>query len=1277
MSSMSGQIDKKNDCYPRNDFYSLNRVFGFGSKNNFSLSVNNINGLIAWVSGPYVIFYDLKSDKQISFLKNINNKIISCLKFSKNGKYLATGEGNCKNGAVCIYEINYDNDGSNEEFHKLILEKKIHKYGIDKLLFFKNDRYILSIGNNDDKLMNILDIHNNHNIFTSRFNRPILSSEISDNFMVLTGNGFIKIYKYEKLLNASMEELDNRNLMEKYLIDLGKLRDKAFVSTVIYDYQKDRNDIKIFFMTLDGYLVEMKVNDSKLNRWVHLRSNMGLTLTIWNNMIGCGLSDGIYRVFNADNLSHVLTLQRPPPLGKLNNDSNNKKENINIANDSNPVFADIIATAYNDYHKKLIVIYSDKTFFAWDISQPKNVSIYRYNIFQSGGIRTMDYSISKDENLIKIATCSDDQTVILWNIKLDEFLDNPISSKKNMHITYSKYIRHIFYFCKNFKHLKVNSNDILNKNNNDHLNEDNENFTLTSVRFSPDSNYLAIGDSIGNVFIYSLKSFEQVLEIPTHQGDVNSIDMIKDFEKNETYLTSGGADHFISILDVSDGFSKDLDICNNNIIEKMNSPVINVVFCIDKNRNLKLVTAENNSTITFFLVNNINKSLMALQKFSDDNLKTYCLNYSRPIQKIVSGHNGKITIWKTSSNVPHKHFQVNKGDKLLDNFRIASDSTGVMFATSNNDKIIRIRAFHDGKLLCKIPVSESISSLGFILDDNYLIATSVEGYLYFYKLNQELIQNLKKNNDLINSTEEKKIINNKLKLLQKFMENDASLSKNEELKNLFDKFQRSEETTFEDLKKLNGFVKEGKKKHQDIHEENKINKPKEVIELKEEKPNNKDDQENENNDNENKDLQNDNNIFLLNKSKIFEKELRENNLNLLSRKSIGRISLTDTYKNNMGHKFHFPKIKIIDGDKNNDNNNIDNYNNFDISKQKNIEQPNQNENELNNITFNNLNDSKNLNNISNSIDKMSNGENLIKENYENDKTIKNEKENTKKNINKNDMSKSQLRIMELKDLINNTNNYVNDVDLKVKKENSKINDNYRNESINHNKAGQNDENEIDMDVLDLEDIKLEKKDDDNNNELRTNELNININEELAKKNNDDHETENININIDDTNNYNNLNSIQSSFKGQIIENSRSHISQKNQFLTITQTTLGIKSLINNKNNFELLIPSDQKQISYFRNAESRPVMLSKENDFIITSNINHKDKLMENIKNVDADIDDLKSEDLKEMENKLELLLNKIRIKLGNESEDPNLEKILEKYSMLLLDKIVKLNKSE
>ena len=1246
--SAGNQIDnKKNECYPKNDFYSLNKIIGLGTKNNYSIDANNLNGLIAWVSGPYVILYDLSNDKQISFLKNINNKIISCIKFSKNGKYLATGEGNCRNGAICLYQIKYNNQ-NNEESHQFIFESKVHKYGIDKLFFIRDDKYILSIGNNDDKLMNITDIENKQNIFASRFNRPILCSEVSDNFMVLGGNCFIKIYKYEKLLNATTDKLENRNLMEKNLVELAKLKDRAFVSTIIYDYENEKKEKKIFFMSLDGYLIEMKSNDTKLNRWVYLRCNKGLTLTIWNNKIGCGLSDGIYRVFNADNLNHIITLQRPTALGKLNDDLNNKKGNINIPNNSNPIFADIIATIYNDFHKKLIVIYSDKTFFAWDINDLKNINIYRYNVFQSGGIKAMDYSISKKENLIKIVTCSDDKTVIYWNFKLDEFIDNPLSNQKNPHIFYSKYIRHIFYFCKNYNHLKIHSNDILcnnktsNNSNSNGLNEENlDNFSLTCVRFSPDDNYLVIGDSIGNIYIYSLITFEQIEYIQTHSGDVNSIDMIKDFDKNESYLSTGGADCFISVIDISNGFSKEF----NHILTEMSSSVINVVFCIDKNKNLKLVTAEQNSTITFFLVNINLHSLQTLQKFYDEKLKTYCLNYSKSIQKIISGHNGKISIWKTSSNTPHKHFQVNKGDKLLDNFRIASDSTGVMFATSNNDKIIRIRAFHDGKLLCKIPVSESISSLGFILDDNYLIATSVEGYLYFYKLNQDLIKKLQKNNDLINSTEEKKIINNKLKLLQKFMENDASLSKNEQVKNLLDKFQRSEETNLDDLKVLNVFVKEGKKKHQDIHEENKIKKSKEIIELKEDKPNNNDDQENENNDEGNKDKLNNN--ILLNKSKIFEKELRENN-NILSRKSIGRVSLTDTYKKNLGlGNKKYPKIKIIDKEK-------DSKNIYDIPK--NLEKSNVSENEKNNISLYSLKDNKN---ISDSNDKISSDVHLIKENYEDDQLEKDEKKEKKY-----EMSKSQLKVLELKEMINNTNNIINDVDLKFKQESSKINDKYHNnnENLNNNKI--NEEKEKD-EVIDLEDIQLEKNEEDIKKNIE-NGSNMNINEEIEKKNYE--KTEQINLNN---------NSYQSSFKEKIIDNTQSHISQKFQYLTITQNTFGLNSLIPKKS-FNSLTYCKDIEISILYNISKNKITLSKENDFHIQKNEynNDKDKLIKEIQTINIDCLE-NNNDLKNVENKLEILLNKIRIKLGYKSENQNLENILEKYSILLLNKIEKLNKNK
>ena len=1213
--------EKKIEYYPKNDFYTLDRVFGLGSKNNYSISVNNLNGIIAWVTGPYVVFYDLSADKQISFLKNVNNKIISCIKFSKNGKLFATGEGNCRNGAVCVYEFSYNND-TNEESHKLIWEKKAHKSGIEKILFMKDDEYILSIGNDDDKIMNILDIKNKHHIFSSKFNRPILCTEVSDEFIILCGTGFIKKYNYEKLLTASPKELEDKNLMQKSLVDLSKLQKCTFMSTVIYENPSDKKLNKIFFMTLDGYLVEMKYSESKLSRWVHLKAQYGFTLTIWKNMIGCGLSDGLYRVFNAENLSHVLTLQRPPPLGKLNLELNSIKINSSINNQKNgkDIFPDIIATSYNSFHEKLIVIYSDRTFFIWDINHLNNVHIYRNNIFHTGGIKAMDYIISHDENLIKLVTCSDDNTVILWNLKFDEFIVNPISNKKNQHIYYSKYIEHIFYLCKNFNHFKVDTNNILHmKNNSNNIDEE---FYLTTIKFSPDGKNLAIGDSIGNLIIYDLTTFKEIISIPAHSGDINSIDMITNFDTNESFLSTGGVDNFISVFDISKGFSHEM----KNILEKMKSPVINSIFCIDKNKNLKLVTAEQNSTISFFSLANF--ELQILQQYHPENVKTYCLNYSKSIQKILSGHNGKISIWKTSKNIPQKHFQVNKGDKPLDNFRIASDSSGVMFATSNNDKIIRIRSFHNGELLCKIPVSESISSIYFILDDNYLIATSIEGYIYFYKLNQDLIQNMKKNNDLINSTEGQKIIKNKFLFLEKLMENDISLSKNEKMQYLFDKFKRSEEINSDDMKHLNDFVKEGKKKHQDFHDENKIKNSSEII-LKEEKPNNNDDQENENNEDENKEK---NNNILVNKSKIFEKELKEKNI--LTRTSFGRTSLTDTYMK----KNAFPKIKIIDTkkDKEEENNINDNI-----------------ENKL-------------INEKNDEINKSQNEEHSfhpVKENYDNDKSLKNE--------NKNEISiKDKNDIMEMKEIIKNANNMINNVDLQLQNElsnKSNINKNNINdplintENIIQNKTPEKDANNKDDEEKDLhlEDIELEKKDENENNiDEHQSDSNININEEIEKKN------------LEKNEEYSN--SIQSSFKAKIIDNSQmtsSNVSQKYQNLNLTQTSSGFNYLFPNKNNFEVIIPCQEENLILEKSNEE-VLEISKQNDIeIIENEMSYKNKLIKNINEIDVNTFVGKDE-LKNMEKKLEILLNNIRIKLGDNTEKTEIENILEKYSIMLLDKI-------
>ena len=59
------------------------------------------------------------------------------------------------------------------------------------------------------------------------------------------------------------------------------------------------------------------------------------------------------------------------------------------------------------------MIYSDKTFFAWDIKQLNNVHIYRNNIFNSGGIKAIIIIYLKKKMLLKSRSVI---TVILWYI---------------------------------------------------------------------------------------------------------------------------------------------------------------------------------------------------------------------------------------------------------------------------------------------------------------------------------------------------------------------------------------------------------------------------------------------------------------------------------------------------------------------------------------------------------------------------------------------------------------------------------------------------------------------------------------------------------------------------------------------------------------------------------------------------------------------------------------------------------------------------------------------
>ena len=811
-----------------NEFYSIYKILGISSNNNFSITKNEINGLIAWICGSYVIFYDITTDSQVLIIKNINNKILSCIRLSNNGKYLITGEGKCNNGEICLYEIIKNGEKYN---YKLMLSYVNHMHGIEKLFFFKEDKYILSIGDKEDGLINIMDLDNKTIIYTYKFNIDILGVDLFNDFAVICGYNFIKIYHFN--FDELSKNKNPNNFLIKKSVDLIKLKEKNFINALIYDNTIAKQQ-KIFLLTEDGYLVEMLLNQLTLNRWINLKINKCYNLAIFENKIGIGCSDGIYRIFNIDNLTYIQTLPNPSSFCFNNLNLNEKL-----------ISTDIICNLYSAFHNKLILVYSNNLFIIWNVQDIIKIEIDREHLFLNSKINNIDLAIDEKEGLIKIVSSNDDCTVIYWNFKIDEILSNfnnknyqnKISNTKN--INNAKSIKHIFYCSKKFEQMKIQTGSKSIQNNSCNSQKQEEDIKITALKFSDDQKYLFIANSIGNLNIYSLENnFNKIKEISIHKNRINKIDTISINNSNneikKLLLATGSSDMRINIYEINKNIyifknSKDF----NTISQKMSSEVINIKFFQDINKAIKLIVVELNSTITFFQLNQ--GVLNILQKYQEPNLKTYFLSYIPSIQKIISGNNGKILIWKTNSSNIYKNFVVSKGEHELDNFLIEGDREGIIFATFNDDNIIRIRALYNGKLLCKIEIAEKISCLSFILNDNFLMAISVEGNIYFYKINKNFISKLKNENELINSIEEKNAINNKFKFLQKLIENDVSTSKNDKIKKLIEKFNTNEPTNFNDLNQLDEFVFENKNrlsiKNEDIiqiKEENNIINTKEL-----------------------------------------------------------------------------------------------------------------------------------------------------------------------------------------------------------------------------------------------------------------------------------------------------------------------------------------------------------------------------------------------------------------------------------------------------------------
>ena len=246
--------------------------------------------------------------------------------------------------------------------------------------------------------------------------------------------------------------------------------------------------------------------------------------------------------------------------------------------------------------------------------------------------------------------------------------------------------------------------------------------------------------------------------------------------------------------------------------------------------------------------------------------------------------------------------------------------------------------------------------------------------------------------------------------------------------------------------------------------------------------------------------------------------------------------------------------------------------------------------------------------------------NILKKEKEENKPIQNENEETE--INKDKFDENEIKL----------NNDNNEEDKKLKEDKNILTEPINLDEINLSDkliGGDGGRKEEREQVL------------DNNNKFSN--LNMNNQEENELKEQIKEDIENIPENIT------NVDASKKSFDNKIIVNSQSQIQQSFvRNMTITQSNFDINSV-----------------------SSSRPIKkIDKVNKFSYIVNVDVKDQLNNNLNNID--VYKLNKSELTNLENNLENLLDKVRVRLGNESNDPTMERLLEKYSVLLLDRIEK-----
>ncbi|XP_044112329.1 WD repeat-containing protein 62 [Neovison vison] len=693
---------------------SLEKVLGITAQNSSGLTCDPSTGHVAYLAGCVVVILNPKENKQ-QHIFNTARKSLSALAFSPDGKYIVTGE-NGHRPAVRIWDVDEKSQ---------VAEMLGHKYGVACVAFSPNMKHIVSMGYQHDMVLNVWDWKKDIVVASNKVSCRVIALSFSEDssYFVTVGNRHVRFWFLEVSTEAKVT--GTVPLVGRSGI-LGELHNNIFCGVAC---GRGRMAGSTFCVSYSGLLCQF--NEKRvLEKWINLKVSLSSCLCVSQELIFCGCTDGIVRIFQAHNLQYVTNLPKPHYLGV--DVAQGLEPSFLFRRKAEAVYPDTVALTFDPIHQWLSCVYKDHSIYVWDVKDINKVGKMWSELFHSSYVWNVEvYPEFEDQRAClpsgSFLTCSSDNTIRFWN------MDSSPDSHWQKNI-FSNTLLKVVYVENDIQHLQDMSH---------FPDRGSEIGTPVDVKagvrvmqVSPDGQHLASGDRSGNLRIHELHFMDELVKVEAHDAEVLCLEYSKP-ETGLTLLASASRDRLIHVLNVEKNYNLE------QTLDDHSSSITAIKFAGD--RDIQMISCGADKSIYFRSAQQTSDGLHFVRTHHVAEKTTlYDMDIDITQKYVaVACQDRNVRVYNTVNGKQKKCYKGSQGDEgsLL---KVHVDPSGTFLATSCSDKSISVIDFYSGECVAKMfGHSEIVTGMKFTYDCRHLITVSGDSCVFIWHLGPEITNCMK------------------------------------------------------------------------------------------------------------------------------------------------------------------------------------------------------------------------------------------------------------------------------------------------------------------------------------------------------------------------------------------------------------------------------------------------------------------------------------------------------------------------------------------------------